>query len=130
MNFKLLKVLSYSIMIIPFVKILWLIFYYFGYLQNMYYIIGHSVEYDLILLALSFVFNLCIWHKTLILGCFLSLFFEFLQEKNILLSVSFLDFSFILIIILLIATLLFFLNGIKIKKNDNKRTKRAYKEYR
>ena len=125
MNFKLLKVLSMAVMVIPIIKIVWLIAYYFGFNNLLYILIGHSIEYDLILLALSFVFRHCLWHKILIFGCILSLLFEYMQEKSIFLSVQFLDFSYVLIGITLIATLTFFGNGVIIKKNNNKRIERV-----
>lgn len=119
MNFKALRALSIVVMIIPIVKITWLIAYYLGYDNLLYILIGHSIEYDIMLLVLSFVFCHCIWHKILILACMLSLLFEYLQAKNILLSVTFLDFSYLLIFASLIATLTTFTNGFIAKKNNN-----------
>lgn len=119
-----LKCLSYAIMIIPVIKITWLIVYYFGYNNLLYILIGHSIEYDLFLLAFSFVFRHCLWHKILIFGCMLSLLFEYLQEKNIYLPVSFTDFAYVLIGISLISALTYFANGVKFKKNNHKRIDR------
>lgn len=107
-------------MVIPVIKITWLIFYFFGYLERSFYFIGHSFEYDALLMLLSFMFKHCLWHKILILGCALALLFEYLQvEYCILLNVDFLDFSYFLIAVSLIATLTFFINGRKIKNKTN-----------
>lgn len=108
-------------MVIPVYKTIWLILFYFGFMQKGFYFIGHSFEYDLLLLLLSFMFRHCLWHKILIFDCMIALLFQYLQEeKGIFLSVSFTDFAYVLIIIAVIATLTFFANGVIFKKNNHK----------
>ena len=129
MNAKTLRVLSNVIMVIPIIKILWLMFYYLGFDSNLYLILGHSVEYDLLLLAFSFLFRHCLWHKILIFGCLFSLLFEFLQNKGMFLSVTFFNFAVFLLGISLISTVIFFINGRQIKKQANSSIKRADKQH-
>lgn len=107
------------VMVIPIVKMVWLIFYYLGYFQELYFVIGHSLEYNAILLGFSFIFKFCLWHKILIFGCILSLIFEYAQSIGYFISVGVYDFAFFLFAIFVISTLIFFTNGRKIKKKVN-----------
>lgn len=129
MNAKTLRVFSNVIMVIPIIKILWLMFYYIGFESNIYLLIGHSVEYDLLLLAFSFLFRHCLWHKILIVGCLSSLLFEFLQNKGLFLSITFFNFAAFLLGVLLISTVTFFINGRQFKKKASSSSKSTDKKH-
>jgi hypothetical protein len=112
-----LIIIKLSVKYIPITKNIWLCLYFSGVISDKAYpFIGHSIEYDLLLLLLSILFGFCYWHYLLIFSLMFCVFFEFLQNSGMLLGVKFFNVSIFIILNLIGAAILYHKYGCFIKK--------------
>lgn len=113
----LLKAIKEFVRFAPIVKNIWLALSYakitpFGW----YVIIGHSIEYDILLLLLSILFKFCLWHRVLIYSLMLSVTFEGLQNAGYFIAIETFNIAYMVIFSLLLSSVLYYLHGQKAKK--------------